>query len=292
MRIRSTKPEFWQDERLSRELSRDARLLYKALWSEADDHGRLRGNESYLHGTLFPYDPGEWFSVALEQIVQSGRAMRYSADGGSYLYLPKFVKNQKVDKPSESKLPPPPSLASDSREPRESLCDGSRATRPVAGSREQVAGSREGAREPPSTLSLATGVATVGKGSHVGDIGAYWLAAVRARRGSAVLRVEPADVKAAMVHLNGMPEADWKRCIDALVADDSKWVVDHGWSLRWIGQKIAAYSAPPVDSDPLKYFTGHENDPPDAPPICACGRRHGIGQECPGAPQAARRTRA
>ena len=68
MRIRTIKPEFWKDERLST-LSRDARLLYIALWCESDDEGRLRGNQSYLHGALFPYDVGDWFDRAFAELV-------------------------------------------------------------------------------------------------------------------------------------------------------------------------------------------------------------------------------
>jgi hypothetical protein len=144
VRIRSTKPEFWQDEKMARELSRDARLLYKALWSESDDDGRLRGNIAYLHGTLFPYDPGSWFVDALDQLIRTGRAVAYEADGGSYLFLPKMLKHQKIDKPTPSKLPPPPDSApSCSREPRENLATVSPLPRAVAGSGERVAGSEE-----------------------------------------------------------------------------------------------------------------------------------------------------
>ena len=40
-RIRSVKPEFWTDRKLARCTSRDARLLYIALWNISDEHGRL-----------------------------------------------------------------------------------------------------------------------------------------------------------------------------------------------------------------------------------------------------------
>jgi len=143
MRIRSTKPEFWQDEKMARELSRDARLLYKALWNESDDYGRLRGTESYLHGTLFPYDPGSWFADALQQLIDTGRALPYTADGGSYLHLTKFLKHQKIDKPTESRLPHPPDV---SLLPREDLASASRAARPVASSGELVAVAGSGER--------------------------------------------------------------------------------------------------------------------------------------------------
>ena len=36
-RIRSIKPEFWDDRKLAKRASRDARLLYIALWNLADE---------------------------------------------------------------------------------------------------------------------------------------------------------------------------------------------------------------------------------------------------------------
>ena len=54
-RIRSIKPEFWQDEKLAG-IPRDARLLFVGLWNIADDEGRLRGSPLFVRAHVFPYD--------------------------------------------------------------------------------------------------------------------------------------------------------------------------------------------------------------------------------------------
>jgi hypothetical protein len=124
-RIRSIKPEFPQSESIGR-VSRDARLLFILLWTLCDDEGRLRGDSRFLARTLFPYDDGEegyprttggdvdrWMAeLESERCVQ-----RYSADGNSYIAVCNWLKHQKIDKPSQSKLPPPPN---DIENPRES----------------------------------------------------------------------------------------------------------------------------------------------------------------------------
>src|SRR5688500_18266443 len=53
-RIRTLKPEFWQDEKLAL-LDPLTRLVYLGLVSQADDAGRLLDNVKYLDGLLFPY---------------------------------------------------------------------------------------------------------------------------------------------------------------------------------------------------------------------------------------------
>lgn len=107
MRIRSVKPEFWKDERMV-DLPRDARLVYIALWCEADDEGRFRSRMDYLHGSLFPCDPGQWFDEAYRALLDSKRVIEYEADGLHYAYIPRFKDHQKPNKPTRSRLPPPP----------------------------------------------------------------------------------------------------------------------------------------------------------------------------------------
>lgn len=107
MRIRTIKPEFWGSESIGR-LSRDARLLFIALISFADDSGRGRGVFPALSGQLFPYDPDareklpDWFAeLEREEMVR-----RYKGpDGNTYYDIPNWLKHQKIEKPSPSKLP-------------------------------------------------------------------------------------------------------------------------------------------------------------------------------------------
>ncbi len=114
VRIRSIKPEFWTSESVGR-LSRDARLLFIAMWSFADDSGKGRGAFPTMSGALFPFDPDalekipEWFA----ELEREGMVRRYVAkDGNTYYDIPKWLQHQKIEKPSRSRLPdfPEPSL--------------------------------------------------------------------------------------------------------------------------------------------------------------------------------------
>lgn len=111
-RIRSIKPEFWSDYRLARELTRDQRLFYVALWNEADDEGRFSAHPRRLLGACFPYD--EDISPAdirawLTRLAETGRVRLYEVDGEPYGELTKFRGHQQINRPSKSRIPGPPS---------------------------------------------------------------------------------------------------------------------------------------------------------------------------------------
>lgn len=107
-RIRTIKPEFPQSESMGR-VSREARLCFVLLWTLADDSGRLRGNSRMLASLLFPYDndassliDGWLLELEKEQCI-----VRYQIEGSAYLEICKWLNHQKIDKPSQSKIPPP-----------------------------------------------------------------------------------------------------------------------------------------------------------------------------------------
>jgi hypothetical protein len=105
-RIRTIKPEFPHSESIGR-ISRDARLLFIELWTVADDSGRHRSSSRLLASLLFPYDDdapsliGSW----LDELEREGCIARYVIDGNSYLGICNFLKHQKIDHPSPSRLP-------------------------------------------------------------------------------------------------------------------------------------------------------------------------------------------
>lgn len=108
-RIRTIKPEFPQSESMG-QCTRDARLTFLLLFTMADDSGRLRANSRMLASLLFPYDDDakkhiESWLVELEKV---GCIQRYQVDGDSYLAINKWSAHQKIDKPTPSKIPPPP----------------------------------------------------------------------------------------------------------------------------------------------------------------------------------------
>jgi len=110
-RIRSIKPEFPQSESMGR-ISRDARLLFIQMWTIADDSGRLRGNSRMLASLLFPYDEDArgLISTWMEELENEKCIVCYKGpDGGSYVAISNWQNHQKIDKPSKSKLPEPPS---------------------------------------------------------------------------------------------------------------------------------------------------------------------------------------
>src|SRR3954471_23554574 len=99
-RIRSVKPEFWSDRRLATRVSRDARLLYVALWNFADEHGRLHGDTRYVKGNCLPYDDDldlRDVDRLLGELETASRIQRYEHDGDPYIFLPKLSTHQRLE---------------------------------------------------------------------------------------------------------------------------------------------------------------------------------------------------
>jgi hypothetical protein len=156
-RIRSIKPEYWDDRKLAKRTSRDARLLYIALWNLADERGRLNGDPVWIKGQVFSYDDDldvPAVTKLLDELAACdvGAVVPYEVDGDPYLYLPKLAKHQRLDRTVPSRLPEPPVLGTS--ESVRGTCESvprtdESAPSYVAGGRGQVAGSRD-AREPAS----------------------------------------------------------------------------------------------------------------------------------------------
>lgn len=110
-RIRSLKPEFWDDEELAMAVSRDARMLYMAMWNIADEHCRLRGDPRYIKGKAFAYDDDltpDVIAKLIAELVCAGRVVPYRSGGGRYLFLPKLGKHQRLEPDkTPSRLPAP-----------------------------------------------------------------------------------------------------------------------------------------------------------------------------------------
>ncbi len=108
-RIRTIKPEIWQDERIG-DLTHSARLLFVGLITMADDEGRLRELPTAILGHVFPYEevsPAK-LSRWLAEIQVTEMVIRYAAGGKKYIAFRHWTRHQKIDKPNESELPAPP----------------------------------------------------------------------------------------------------------------------------------------------------------------------------------------
>lgn len=124
-RIRTIKPEFPQSESTGR-LSRDARLLFVQLWTIVDDAGRTRAASRMLASLLYPYDDDapNLIDGWLDELVAEGCVELYEVDGATYLEITNFLKHQKIDRPSKSKLPGPRDGSPKPRECSRALVDG------------------------------------------------------------------------------------------------------------------------------------------------------------------------
>lgn len=106
-RIRSIKPEFWQDQRLAR-LDSLTRLVYVCLWSMADDEGRIEGDAETVWHFGFPREKPEAIAKALRALAECSRVVPYTGgEDQKYLFIPRFSLHQRIDHPTRSKLPAP-----------------------------------------------------------------------------------------------------------------------------------------------------------------------------------------
>jgi len=115
-RIRTIKPELPESESIGR-LSRDARLVFILLFTQADDEGRLRGVPKLIASQIFPYDEDAagFMEGWLTEIEREGLIVRYVFGGANFIFITGWKKHQKIDKPSASKFPAPDDRSARSR---------------------------------------------------------------------------------------------------------------------------------------------------------------------------------
>ncbi|WP_405985707.1 hypothetical protein [Streptomyces sp. NBC_00872] len=117
-RIRTIKPEAFFSESLA-EVSVEAERTFFGLLTQADDHGRHRDNAAIIAGLLWPLR-AEHTSVHVEddlqQLANAGLVCRYTGcDGRRYLHVVTWSEHQKIDKPSQSRLPSCPQHQAEDR---------------------------------------------------------------------------------------------------------------------------------------------------------------------------------
>lgn len=103
-RIRTIKPDFWSDERLT-ECSVSARLLFIGLLNFADDAGNLQRSTRKIKMQIFPAESFDCEPLILELIAQRV-ITEYSLNGEKYLNIKNFLKHQVINRPSKSSIPP------------------------------------------------------------------------------------------------------------------------------------------------------------------------------------------
>lgn len=121
-RIRTIKPEFPQSEKIGK-LSREGRLLFVLLFTLVDDAGRARAASRMLASLLYPYDDDAAGKMDgwLSELERGEHIRRYEVDGSQYLEVTKWLEHQKIDRPSESRLPAYNGPIAKPREPSRAL---------------------------------------------------------------------------------------------------------------------------------------------------------------------------
>ncbi len=117
-RKRMIDPEFWSDEEIG-QWSFQARLFYIGLWNFADDEGRFKANDTLTKAQIFPYDAKNVSMKRLRKETAS-KIQYYSVNNSQYGFIRNFLKYQRIDRPTLSKLPKPP-IDEPSTSPREHL---------------------------------------------------------------------------------------------------------------------------------------------------------------------------
>jgi hypothetical protein len=105
-RIRTIKPEFWDDEKIG-QLPLGARLLFIGSWNLADDEGILVWNEKYLRARIFPYDTAitlKYVKKWMDHITSLNFIEVYGgANGETYGFILNMTKHQRINRPQKSK---------------------------------------------------------------------------------------------------------------------------------------------------------------------------------------------
>ena len=99
-RIRTIKPEFWEDEKMA-SLPFGCRLLFIGMWNQADDQGVVRANPKILKAKIFPYDENLRTSEIarwLDTLQASRMLIPVSYQNESYYLIRTFKTHQIIDK--------------------------------------------------------------------------------------------------------------------------------------------------------------------------------------------------
>lgn len=112
-RIRTIKPEFFTSEDIV-SLSPLARLLYIALWCEADKEGRMAWKPRTFKMRYLPGDDCDIMALC-QELVDAGVVRLY---GDGLAYIPQFSRHQHINPRESESIFPAPDDACPTRAPR------------------------------------------------------------------------------------------------------------------------------------------------------------------------------
>lgn len=166
-RIRTIKPEFFTSLTIA-DLTPEQRLTFIGLWTHVDDEGRCVDDPRLIKAAIWPLDDrtAADIEIDLKALTESSLITRYVLNRKHYLAVTNWSEHQRINRPTESKLPapeegekpdpePPTSNDSNSSTPHGGLTEDSRQER------KGKEGNREGKGTPLPPLSAITGAPAV-----------------------------------------------------------------------------------------------------------------------------------
>lgn len=167
-RIRTIKPEFFLSEHAAT-VSRDARLAFIGLWTQADRAGRLLDRPRRLKAVLFPYDADVDMEQLLVELVTAQLLQRYHVEGDTYLAIPTLATHQHFHvKEPPSSLPAPPASPVSTRQ-APCLPDGSTMLARQEGKGRETRRNQEGTKREGGVGETASPPARLATGTRVPD---------------------------------------------------------------------------------------------------------------------------
>lgn len=112
MRIRTLKPSFWRSDDITA-LPMDLRLLFIGLWSYVDDNGVGINDYRQIAADLFALEEDQtavraWVREGLATLSRGSLVTCYMIEDRSYIFITKWDKHQKIDRPNVARFPRPP----------------------------------------------------------------------------------------------------------------------------------------------------------------------------------------
>lgn len=146
-RIRTIKPEFFTSLTIDA-LSLEAQRTFIGLWTYADDHGRGKDDARLIKAAIWPLrdeHTSQHVENDLKQIADLELIHRYEVGSGRYFQILGWAEHQRVNRPSTSRIPLPPTVPDGSPRAHGNLNENS--VKPPALDVEDSLQERKGTRE-------------------------------------------------------------------------------------------------------------------------------------------------
>lgn len=104
-RIRTVKPKFWDDSKLSK-VSRDARLLFIGMWNFSDDLGVIISDPIWIKSKIFPYDNLDKNQLQnwVNELLDNKFIVLLVHNSENFYFIRNFDKHQRINKPNNEDL--------------------------------------------------------------------------------------------------------------------------------------------------------------------------------------------